>query len=175
MAFVAGKDVDIAIPYFQSTGTLTPVGSLKEKLRRATRRMEQENVRWLSRDEMESLAQKLEQENDTLNEEHRKLQQYIKQVIHQAKLKEPPQNSFAKLLNSISNILPGSTRTKVYEPAFNDLLETFLLEKQQCKTARELKWLTFWFYLRKVLLVQGSFKAMIVDNIQKLFPWISRK
>ena len=61
---------------------------------------------------------------------------------------------------------------KFYEPPFYELLKDFMLEKRECKTKKELKWLAFRFNVRKIVLFLGSLKAMVLDKIERVMAWI---
>jgi hypothetical protein len=73
-------------------------------------------------------------------------------------------------------LLPKTTRLRVYEPAYNDILHDYLLSRKY-KTEGAKRWLTFCFCVRTVGLIFGSLRAMVGAKcwavIEKILPeWI---
>jgi hypothetical protein len=76
-----------------------------------------------------------------------------------------------------SYLLPRSTRARVFEPAYQDLLRDFA-EARQFKGKWQRRWLTFCFAFQTALMVIDCLRALILDRFAFLLPehlrrWLS--
>jgi hypothetical protein len=88
-------------------------------------------------------------------------------------------NPLPNLEQQLRGLLPQLMRLcnciKFYEPSVNELLNDFMLEKRECKTKKQLKWLTFCFNVRKIVLFLGSLRALGLDKVERVAAWIFRR
>jgi two-component system, NtrC family, sensor kinase len=85
-------------------------------------------------------------------------------------VKSPTQPRYPRLWRFFSLVLPPETRTRVFEPSFQELLADYIVARTQCRTKWGLHWLTVCFTCRTILMVIQCLRAMLAD---RFFRWVS--
>jgi hypothetical protein len=72
--------------------------------------------------------------------------------------------SFPRAWRLFSYLLPRKTRDRVFEPAYQDLVDDYLTTRAKYRTKWAKRWLTFCYTLRTCLMVLDCLRAMLADK-----------
>lgn len=80
--------------------------------------------------------------------------------------------AFPRFWSLFPIILPRSVRIRVYDPAHQELLEDYLLDRKRFRTKRAKRWVTFSYTLKTAVMVGQSLNAWLGDGARKALKWI---
>ncbi len=73
-------------------------------------------------------------------------------------------SGFPRFWELFSYILPHGVRKRVFEPAFNEMIEDYLETRGRYRTRWAKRWLTFAFTFRTALMVFDCFRALLTHR-----------
>ncbi len=78
----------------------------------------------------------------------------------------PALANFPRLWELFGFLLPKTTRDRVFEPAYNDLLAQHLKAREpRFDTPGQIRWLNFCFFVRSLCLVCGCYRCLIGGTV----------
>jgi hypothetical protein len=83
----------------------------------------------------------------------------------------PKPGSWPRWWRLFSFVLPRSTRDRVFEPSFQELMEDYLATRGAYRTKWARRWLKFCFTLRTALMVGSCLRAWITDRGVAALLW----